>query len=57
MGARAVVPSVPIATDASAILIHANPHPALVTLRECGHLPMWDDPPLIASTILEGSGI
>jgi pimeloyl-ACP methyl ester carboxylesterase len=27
-----------------------------VVLRGCGHVPMWDDPGLVAATILEGSG-
>jgi pimeloyl-ACP methyl ester carboxylesterase len=26
-----------------------------VTLPDCGHAPMWDDPELVAQTILEGS--
>jgi pimeloyl-ACP methyl ester carboxylesterase len=26
----------------------------LVPLRGCGHVPTWDDPPLVARTILEG---
>jgi pimeloyl-ACP methyl ester carboxylesterase len=26
-----------------------------VELSGCGHLPMWDDPDLIARTILEGT--
>jgi pimeloyl-ACP methyl ester carboxylesterase len=25
-------------------------------LAGCGHVPMWDDPPLVARTILEGTG-
>jgi|SRR5215211_5224004 len=31
-------------------------HTRWVELPGCGHLPMWDDPELIARTILEGSG-
>lgn len=31
-------------------------HTRDVTLPRCGHLPMWDDPPLIARTILDGAG-
>lgn len=27
-----------------------------VALDGCGHVPTWDDPPLVARTILEGSG-
>ena len=27
-----------------------------VTLPDCGHSPMWDDPELVAHTILEGAG-
>ena len=30
-------------------------HTRFVTLSGCGHTPMWDDPPLVARTILEGS--
>lgn len=29
-------------------------HAELVSLPGCGHVPMWDDPPLIARTILDG---
>jgi pimeloyl-ACP methyl ester carboxylesterase len=28
-----------------------------VTLPDCGHVPMWDDPELVARTILEGAGV
>jgi pimeloyl-ACP methyl ester carboxylesterase len=27
-------------------------HARVVTLPNCGHIPMWDDPPLVAATIL-----
>jgi pimeloyl-ACP methyl ester carboxylesterase len=30
-------------------------HTRFVTLTDCGHSPMWDNPQLIARTILEGS--
>ncbi len=30
-------------------------HTRFVTLAGCGHSPMWDDPELVARTILEGS--
>jgi pimeloyl-ACP methyl ester carboxylesterase len=30
-------------------------HTRFVTLPDCGHVPMWDDPALVARTILEGS--
>lgn len=26
-----------------------------ITLRSCGHVPCWDDPPLVARTLIEGS--
>jgi pimeloyl-ACP methyl ester carboxylesterase len=29
-------------------------HTRWVTLPACGHVPMWDDPELVARTILEG---
>jgi pimeloyl-ACP methyl ester carboxylesterase len=29
-------------------------HTTFVTLPDCGHLPMWDDPALIVSAILDG---
>ena len=29
-------------------------HTRFVTLRGCGHTPMWDDPQLVARTILDG---
>jgi pimeloyl-ACP methyl ester carboxylesterase len=31
------------------------PQTRFVTLPDCGHAPMWDDPELVAQTILEGS--
>lgn len=31
-------------------------HAREVTLAGCGHVPMWDDPELVARTILEGAG-
>jgi pimeloyl-ACP methyl ester carboxylesterase len=31
-------------------------HTRFVTLPDCGHSPMWDDPELVARTILEGAG-
>lgn len=31
------------------------PQTRVVTLPGCGHVPMWDDPALIASTIIEGT--
>lgn len=30
-------------------------HAKVVTLPGCGHYPMWDDPGLVAQTVLEGS--
>jgi pimeloyl-ACP methyl ester carboxylesterase len=27
------------------------------TLRDCGHIPMWDDPAAVASVLLEGSAV
>jgi pimeloyl-ACP methyl ester carboxylesterase len=33
------------------------PQTRFVTLPECGHSPMWDDPELVATTILEGAAI
>ena len=30
-------------------------HARFVTLADCGHSPMWDDPELVAGTILEGT--
>jgi pimeloyl-ACP methyl ester carboxylesterase len=32
------------------------PQTRYVTLEGCGHVPMWDDPELVARTILEGTG-
>jgi pimeloyl-ACP methyl ester carboxylesterase len=32
-------------------------HTRVVTLPGCGHVPMWDDPELIARTILEGTPV
>jgi pimeloyl-ACP methyl ester carboxylesterase len=29
-------------------------HTTWLTLENCGHVPMWDDPPLVAQTILRG---
>jgi pimeloyl-ACP methyl ester carboxylesterase len=31
------------------------PHARVLTLPGCGHLPMWDDPQLVAETILDGA--
>jgi pimeloyl-ACP methyl ester carboxylesterase len=31
-------------------------HTRVVALPDCGHSPMWDDPGLVARTILEGAG-
>ena len=31
------------------------PHARVLTLVGCGHLPMWDDPQLVAETILDGA--
>lgn len=31
------------------------PHARFITLPDCGHSPMWDDPGLVAATILEGA--
>jgi pimeloyl-ACP methyl ester carboxylesterase len=31
------------------------PHARFVTLPGCGHSPMWDDPELVAATILQGA--
>lgn len=31
-------------------------HARVLTLPGCGHLPMWDDPELVARTILDGGG-
>ena len=31
------------------------PHTRVVTLPSCGHIPMWDDPELVARTILDGA--
>ena len=31
------------------------PHARFVTLPGCGHSPMWDDPELVAATILDGA--
>ena len=28
-----------------------------VTLSGCGHVPCWDDPPLVARTVLDGTSI
>ena len=33
------------------------PHTRWITLPGCGHTPMWDDPELIARTILDGTDI
>jgi len=33
----------------------AIPGARMVTLRGCGHVPMWDDPGQVASVLLEGS--
>ena len=30
-------------------------HTHFVTLPDCGHIPMWDDPQLVADTILDGT--
>jgi len=30
-------------------------HTNYVTLANCGHSPMWDDPELVSRTILEGT--
>jgi pimeloyl-ACP methyl ester carboxylesterase len=30
-------------------------HARIITLPECGHVPMWDDPELVARTILDGA--
>ena len=30
-------------------------HARVVTLPDCGHSPMWDDPELVARTILGGA--
>jgi pimeloyl-ACP methyl ester carboxylesterase len=38
------------------LLDELPPHAREVTLPGCGHLPMWDDPELVAGTILEGGG-
>ncbi len=32
------------------------PKVRFVTLHDCGHNPMWDDPELVATTILHGAG-
>lgn len=31
------------------------PHTRVLTLAACGHLPMWDEPELVAETILDGA--
>lgn len=31
------------------------PHVETLTLPDCGHVPMWDDPELVARVLLEGS--
>jgi pimeloyl-ACP methyl ester carboxylesterase len=31
-------------------------HAQIVDLPDCGHVPMWDDPELVARTILDGDG-
>jgi pimeloyl-ACP methyl ester carboxylesterase len=31
-------------------------HTRFITLPDCGHSPMWDDPELVSRTILEGAG-
>ena len=31
-------------------------HARVITLCDCGHIPMWDDPELVAKTILDGAG-
>ena len=35
--------------------IRRIPGARLITLPGCGHVPMWDDPPLVARVLLEGS--
>ena len=35
---------------------HLPPSVAAVTLRGCGHVPMWDDPEQVAALLLRGSG-
>jgi pimeloyl-ACP methyl ester carboxylesterase len=30
-------------------------HARIITLPQCGHVPMWDDPELVARTILDGA--
>jgi pimeloyl-ACP methyl ester carboxylesterase len=37
------------------LLDELPPQTRLVTLPDCGHSPMWDDPELVARTILEGA--
>jgi pimeloyl-ACP methyl ester carboxylesterase len=34
---------------------HLPPHVGNVVLRDCGHVPMWDDPRQVASVLLRGS--
>jgi len=36
------------------LLDELPPQTQVVTLSGCGHVPMWDDPELVASTIIEG---
>jgi pimeloyl-ACP methyl ester carboxylesterase len=36
------------------LLDELPPQTRVVTLSGCGHVPMWDDPELVASTIIEG---
>ena len=36
------------------LLDELPPQTREVTLPGCGHLPMWDDPELVARTILDG---
>ena len=35
----------------------ALPHARIATLPGVGHTPMWDDPELVARTLLEGSSV
>ncbi|WP_067715948.1 alpha/beta fold hydrolase [Nocardia yamanashiensis] len=38
----------------SRFLDQLPPHTRTITLLDCGHMPMWEDPELIARTILHG---